>query len=263
MTHEELRGLIPILALDSLPPNEEAELIAHLKICRDCSEILASHQQTAGSLGLWVPPIQPRPELRDRILRTVAQTPQLTPGNVAVLRPKRSVGRIGMRLAAVTSIAAALAFGGFAAQQFNAKNGQIEQQSQYLAEQRRFLDLASADSAIALPLTPTKSYSEVQGNVVLSDETDEAAVLLTGLSDPGDQVYTLWMTPYKGRPQNVADFVPDASGLAVINLGASVDDRVTLAVTLESKPNGTRPLGDVVGSAYRTPAQATFANLPA
>lgn len=260
MTHEELRGLIPILALDSLPPDEEAELIAHLKICRDCSEILASHRQTSGSLGLWVPPIQPLPELRDRVLRSVAQTPQWTPGNVTELRPKRSIGRIGMRIAAATSIAAALAFGGFAAQQFNQRNGQIEQQGQYLAEQRKFLDLASADSAVNLPLTPAKSYREVQGNVVLSDETDEAALLLTGLSDPGDQVYTLWLTPYKGRPQNVADFVPDESGLAVINLGASVDDRVTLAVTLEPKPNGSRPLGAVVGSAYRTPAQATFAS---
>lgn len=254
MTHEELRGLIPILALDSLPANEEAELIAHLKICRSCSEILAVHQQNAGLLGLWAAPIQPQSDLRDRILRQVAQTPQLTPGNVTELRPQRSLGKLGMRLAAATSIAAALAFGGFAAQQLNSKDGEIKQQGQVLAEQRKALDLASADSAVIIPLSAAESYDGVQGNLVLSDETDQASVLLTGLANPGDQIYTLWLTPYRGRPTNVLDFVPDSSGQTVINLDGAVDERVTLAVTLEPGPNRTRPSGPVVAAAYRTRA---------
>lgn len=255
MIHDELRGLIPILALDALSAGEEAELISHVKICRECSELLASYQKSAGSLGLWALPVEPPVALRERILRQTAESPRFTPGRAPKERKtQRSSATIGLRVAAAASVAAVLTFGGFAASELNQSNDRIVQQAQTLAEQSKALDLASADSTIVLPVSPAESYRGVKGNVFLSGETNAAAVLMTGLDDPGDNVYTLWLTTHQGARQNVAEFKPDESGLAVVNLNASVHSRDTLAVTLEPHPGATRPTGPVVGSAYRTPA---------
>lgn len=257
MIHEELRGLIPLLALDALPAAEEHELIAHLKVCRECSELLDAHKQTAGWLGLCVPSVRPSADLRERILHEAAQNAQLTPGRPAEPRPRRSWAGLGLKVASVTALAASLAFGGLTAQRLNdkilEKDGRLNEQSQVLAQQRKALDLASASSTIVLPLSPSQSYGGVQGKVVFSDRADKASVLLTGLQDPAGDVYTLWVTPYRGKPRNLADFVPDASGLAVINLDRAVYEKDTLAVTREARPGADRPRGPVIGSAYRTP----------
>jgi anti-sigma-K factor RskA/putative zinc finger protein len=251
MTHEELRELIPLMALDSLPPGEEEELIAHLKVCRECSELLASHEQTAGALGLWAPPAAPPASLRQLILSQASHIQQFVPDRPPEKVRPRAYGRSGMRVAAAVAMAAALVVGGIGARQLIEQNDRLEQQRELLAEQRKALDLASAGSEI-IPMSTTADFREVRGKVVVSDETDRAAVLLTGLNDPGDGVYTLWLMPPEGERRNVADFVPDDSGLAVVNLKAGVDEQDTLAVTLEPRRGNTRPMGQVVGSAYRS-----------
>lgn len=252
MTHDELRGLIPLLALDSLPVSEEAELVAHLKICTECSELLASHEHTVGALGLLAPPQEPPRMLRERILSEAERTQQFIPGGLPEQAHSRRYRRTGLRVAAV-AMAAVLMIGGVGAQQLLEQKNQLQEQRQLLAEQRKALDLASAGSAIILPISSTEDYRDVQGSVVLSDETDRAAVLMAGLDDPGDNVYTLWLTPAEGEPRNLADFAPDDSGLAVINLEAEVGERDTLAVTLEPRRDNARPTGPVVGSASRSP----------
>ena len=255
MTHEELRGLIPLMALNSLPQGEEAELIAHLKVCRECSELLAGHEQTAGTLGLWAPPEEPPKLLRERILRQAALTQQFIPDDLPEKVRSRVYGRTLKRAAAALAMAAVLVAGAVGAQQLLEQKDQLQQQRQLLAEQRRALDLASAGSAVILPISSTAAYRDVRGNVVLSDETGSAAVLMAGLDDPGDRVYTLWLTPAEGTRRNLADFAPDDTGLAVINLKTAIGARDTLAVTLEPRRGNASPTGPVVGSAYRNPEE--------
>lgn len=253
MNHEEIRGLIPLMALNSLPLSEEEELIAHLKVCRECSELLAGHEQTAGTLGLWAPPEEPPKLLRERILREAERTRQFIPDGAHEKARSWTSGRTGKRVAAAAAMAAVLIAGAVGTQRLIEQNNQLNQQRQLLAEQRRALELAGAGSAVILPISSTAEYREVSGSVVLSDETGTAAVLLAGLDDPGDGVYTLWLTPSEGPSRNLADFAPDDSGSAVINLSEAVGEQDTLAVTVEPRRGAAGPTGPVVGSAHRSP----------
>jgi hypothetical protein len=254
VTHDDLRDLVPLLALDSLPESEEAQVMAHLETCRECSELLAGHREAAAALALVPPPVMPSDLLRERILREAAavEEPVLQPAPAKL--PVRGSQRRAFRLVASLAAAAVIVAGAVAGMQLGRQNAELRDQRRLLAEQRRALDLAAAGNAVILPISFAVDYSRAEGNVILREESGEAAVLLTGLEDPGSRVYTLWLTPESGDVKNLADFTP-ANGLAVINVQVTVAQSDGLAVTLERRPGNSSPAGPVVGSAARTPEE--------
>src|SRR3989442_8472154 len=114
MTHDELRQLVPIYALDALEGDEELEVRSHLDVCPICRDALDAHVQAAGNLALFVEPVQPPPDLRRRLLEAMAGSGQAEPAeprpNVAG-RPLRVVR--WERFVAVLSAAPPLAPGVF------------------------------------------------------------------------------------------------------------------------------------------------------
>src|SRR2546428_7924715 len=79
MTHDELRQLVPIYALDALEGDEELEVRSHLDVCPICRDALDAHVQAAGNLALFVEPVQPPPDLRRRLLEAMAGSGQAEP----------------------------------------------------------------------------------------------------------------------------------------------------------------------------------------
>src|SRR3977135_202563 len=107
MTHDELRELVPIFALDALDGDEELEVRSHLEACQPCRLLLESHVQAAASLALAAEPVTPPAALRSRLMTAVASTPQAPPSTPAVpLRPHRPV--TWERLSAIVAVAAVL-----------------------------------------------------------------------------------------------------------------------------------------------------------
>jgi anti-sigma factor ChrR (cupin superfamily) len=69
MTHEQLRELLPLLALDVLSPAERSALAAHLDDgCDACAAELSAHRATALDLAYDAPPAAPPAGLRERVL---------------------------------------------------------------------------------------------------------------------------------------------------------------------------------------------------
>lgn len=108
--HELLAGY----ALDALDQPDEHELLAHLESCDECRAELSGLQELTADLAYAVPPVDPRPELRDRILAAISEAPQPAtpqPGWLQRLaetlrsRPRRTV-------AGAVALACALAIGG-------------------------------------------------------------------------------------------------------------------------------------------------------
>jgi anti-sigma factor ChrR (cupin superfamily) len=84
VTHEQLRELLPLLALDLLSPDERADLRAHLDTgCADCAGELRAHRATAADLAYVAPSVHPPSGLRERVLRACTQT---SPGPARVWR---------------------------------------------------------------------------------------------------------------------------------------------------------------------------------
>src|SRR5882757_9262889 len=103
MTHDELRELVPIYALDVLDGDEELEVRSHLEACQPCRMLLESHVQAAASLALIAEPVTPPPALRARLMTAVASSPQAPPVPPAVpLRPGRQV--TWQRLSALVAV---------------------------------------------------------------------------------------------------------------------------------------------------------------
>lgn len=77
---EELRELASLYALDVLPYDEKASYEAHLSDgCEICAAEVAALRRITAVMGMTVDPVAPRPALRERLMRTIVETPQPTP----------------------------------------------------------------------------------------------------------------------------------------------------------------------------------------
>lgn len=76
MNHDELEGLVPLLALDALGPPEEAEVRAHAAGCESCTVLLREHLETAAGLALLAGPATPPAHLKARLMADIAQEPE-------------------------------------------------------------------------------------------------------------------------------------------------------------------------------------------
>jgi hypothetical protein len=118
-----------------------------------------------------------------------------------------------------------------------------------VAQQRDALNIIGSPSSVELPMKATGDGRGAEGKVFISDEQDAAAVLVRGLSDPGDDVYTLWLIA-EGDPQPVEDFVPE-DAVTVIKVDRPVGSDDTLAVTREPNRGNTSPRGPILIAASR------------
>ncbi|MFE6510754.1 anti-sigma factor domain-containing protein [Nocardioides sp. NPDC057767] len=99
----DVHGLVGAYLLDALVPGERTEFEAHLAVCPECREEVDSLRAATASLAAEVaatPPVA----LRERVLRTASETPQLRPV-VAAGSPRRR------RLMGIIAAAAAVVVG--------------------------------------------------------------------------------------------------------------------------------------------------------
>lgn len=251
MTHDQLKELVPLFALDALTSDDERELVAHLSFCRECSELLVEHRETAGMLAMAVPSRQAPGDLRDRILQQAAQTPQLHVSANPVPIKQKAPTRTWRWQWAGLAAACVLAFlvGGVVVRQVDGTSGNTTDQQLVIAQQREALEIIGSPTSVVLPMASTEDYPGAYGKAFVSDEEGKAAVVVSGLEEPGDDIYTLWLIA-DGDRKPVEDFVPE-DGTRTILVEKPVNSDATLAVTREPKPGNTSPKGPVIMAAYR------------
>ncbi len=251
MTHDDLKDLVPLFALDALPSEDELELVAHLRNCAECSKLLAEHKETAGMLAFSAPSIEAPAGLRDRILQEAARTrTQESPAPV-VLRPAANRSR---RWQWAGGLAAACVFallvGGLVVRQIGDQGEKVNQQEILLARQQEALSIISSPDSVVLPMSSSEEFPQAYGKAFVSDEDGKAAVIVTGLSDPDDDdVYTLWLIA-EGDREPITDFDVD-DGAQTILVDKPVGSDATLAVTREPNAGNSSPQGPVVVQTYR------------
>ncbi|HEX7173369.1 MAG TPA: anti-sigma factor [Candidatus Limnocylindria bacterium] len=223
MTCERLDELAASYALGAVPPDEERAMSEHLATCdqphADARELIGA----AGLLPAALPPMEPSPALRARLMATVAATPQDHRRRAPVNAPVRAEPRrpwwqlrpLPMALAAV-GLAAAVGLGAW--------NLDLNRQ---LAERDEALRaVASADAAYAV------AGSAGSGWVL---ETDGQAIFLADAlaALPADQLYALWLIGPEGEPVAVGTLT-DTEGVAFATLERELGSATTFAVTVES-----------------------------
>ncbi|HYN99168.1 MAG TPA: anti-sigma factor [Actinomycetota bacterium] len=245
MTHDDLKDLVPLYALDALPSEDEAQLVAHLESCRDCSDLLAEHRETAGMLAFSAPTLQGSRDLRERILREASKTSRLQVApqparSKPIVRPVRRWQWVGGLAAACV----VLLVGGLVVRQLAGPDPGASQQEILLAQREEALSIISSPSSSVIPMSSTDEAPDAYGKVFVSGDDERAAVLLSGLSDPEDDVYTLWVIQ-GGTPERISDF-DVRGGAQTILVDRPLDESASLAVTREPNPGNTSPEGPIV-----------------
>jgi anti-sigma-K factor RskA len=260
MAHEDYKEMLPLHALTSLELDEAKTLDQHLATCAECRAEMDQWQGTVGSLAYATDPLEPSPQVRDRILEAVrseARTNQRD--NVVPLRPRAAVtSRSAGWPRALQAIAALVMLGlivGVVAlwRQNQAARAsiailshQMDENRVRLQNQERALQVFSAPGARMMELAGTKEAPAAHATLVFDGKTKRAALMAEGLPPaPAGKAYQLWFiagsTPMPGQV-----FKTDSSGKVMMMSEQVPAEALTagaFAVTLEPERGMQSPTG--------------------
>src|SRR5262245_4153166 len=77
---EEVRELLPLLALNALDVDEQDVVDDHLAGCSACLDELATYSETAAAIALALPQSDPSPALKGRVLAEASRARMLPGG---------------------------------------------------------------------------------------------------------------------------------------------------------------------------------------
>ena len=165
------------------------------------------------------------------------QAPSLPP--VVPLRSLRSV--TWQRVSALVAVAALLAMGAFSYRQTR----HLHEQERRLAAQGAIFQALASPLTTAVPLTGTGSGVNASAELYVSGDKHTAGLVARGLSDPGKNVYQLWLIE-NNVPAPVEAFRPDSSGIALVQIRTNLSNMQGMAVTLEARAGNSAPQGPFV-----------------
>lgn len=206
MAEPELHDLAAAYALNALDPEDRWTYERHLDTCERCREEVARLRDGAAELAYSAAGPEPRPELRERILRAAREE---RPAPVAPLRRRWIFPATA--LAAAAAAVAAIGLGLWA----NSLRDQVDRQRVVAFEGR-------------------------PGRLVISG--DEASLVTCLDPAPANKTYEAWVIAGKTpRPAGVF-----RGGCGTLHLTHRVEQGDVVAMTLEDAPGSNTPQGDIL-----------------
>jgi anti-sigma-K factor RskA len=227
---DEADELGAALVLGALEADEALAVWDHLASCDQPHVELRAMLGADQVLAVSLEPVAPSAALRDRLMATVARTPQERSSrdqaaSVADLPEQRGwldwLSPQVARQLAVVGVVAALAFGAWNV----SLQSQLGQRDQTL----RSVANAIAGGGVAFRV----DGSAGRGYVVDTPGTGSALVVAGLTSLPAERIYELWLIDATGKPVAVGTFTPSDSAVAVVPVDRDLTGFVTFAVTVE------------------------------
>ncbi|HXP84197.1 MAG TPA: anti-sigma factor [Bryobacteraceae bacterium] len=259
MTCEELRDHYELFVLGVAEDAEAGEIRAHLKRnCDVCAAGVKGARELTALLSATAPTASPRPELRRRIMASVAPPPP-------VVLEKR-----GFRWAPVWAAVAGLA--ALTAVYFEVRvrqemdqsaqlraelNRQAAEAAQRTAQLSRLNDaLAIVNSTEAVEVTfGPKQQPSPAGKVFVSPQRGVLFIASRLPAAPAGKIYEMWIVPKRGAPAPAGLFQSGADGVALHLQPGPVDLNAAgaVAVTLENAGGATAPTPPILIAAALPP----------
>jgi len=236
---DELAGAAALGALDT---TESQAITQHVATCdmphAELRELLGSN----AVLALALDPMTPNPTLRERIMASVAATPQAHRAAIApagdsgasIRRSRLDWSSVGLwRGLAGAAAVVIIALGGW--------NIGLRQQ---MAVQDAAL---SAIADVVIGGQPAYSVTGLAGSgYVIDSDGPGSTFLVAGLEElPSGDIYELWLLDAAGTPLAVGTIEVADPGLAVVALEQDLSGFALFAVTVEAERVDT-PTGDPV-----------------
>ena len=262
MVHEEFKEMIPTYVLSALDGEENRALSEHLSECGECQRELENWQATAATLSLGAEPLEPSPEVRDRIMTAIreessqSRAESKAKSNVIKFKSPNTAGRT---YSPVWAIAAAVLFLVTAAtllifwQESRRNNRRIAELSTELQSERSELDRSR--KILQLMMSPGARMDELAGTnqmpearaKLAHDKTGHAMLMANGLPPaPTGKEYQLWFIVGK-KAMPGKSFSVDSSGKGMLEdqIPESARDSAIFAITLEPAGGVDAPTGAI------------------
>jgi hypothetical protein len=281
MTHDELKALLPLAALQRLEPDEIANLREHLPGCAECDAELREFEHAVALMSLALNPSTSEDRVTRRLEARLA-TP-MTIGAAAlhdraasrvVDQPRRGGNRsIVTRLSIAAAIILALYSAGVTARLMNVQRAydaradqlaylqsrfttleheaqqaesKMESLSRVLSERIRLEDVLDAPDLQLTRLAPLAPAPRAHAVIVMSRTSHAAMLRASGLeSPPAGKIYELWWITKRKGPVPAGTFTAELGNEAIAKVDPPPIGELVMAsaVTLESAGGARKPTG--------------------
>ena len=225
---EELSGAY---VLDAVTPQERQEVEEHLGTCPDCTQLMQELQSVADLLPLSVPPVEPAPSLKARVLTSIqADADQTTQWN----RPRRNRRWRNWtnQLVAVAAILVLLLLGAM-----TAWNISLQQQ------------LSHVPTYVSYAVKGTSAIPGASGQLLYIPSKNITILTVQGLPQTqNNQIYQGWLL--RGNQPISIGVLNIHNGVASGSFQGNVQGYDTTAVSLEPGPGASQnaPKGQIVAT---------------
>lgn len=238
ITCQDADVLSAALSVGALDAGENAGLQHHLNECQPCRRTAGEYMAAAARLPLALPPRQPSPELRGRLMRAVyaeaqpARRPSRASRGILLRRLWAAVPvNRGFTLAAALATAAVIA----------------------LTTWSGLHQTGTHSLSVGLASTPTAPTAH--GTLVYVPGTNQGVVTVTGLPSPSSisptgAVYEVWLLRPNGAAVPAAFLTQEPDGSWSAPLRADMGQFSTVAATCEPSGGSIAPTGPKVVLGY-------------
>jgi anti-sigma-K factor RskA len=255
MNHEDYQELLAASALTALDDADARVLNSHLQNCAECRAELSQWENTASALALEATPMEPSPEVRERILASVradrSQSSQVVPF-VPPARTWSSFSSFGAIAAALIFALMLFATGWMMAQRRQDRlelaelRAELLQTQQELDHKRDVLALLSSPDTHMMKLDGTKMAPSAYA-MLAYDKNGHAMLMARGLpAAPAGMAYQLWFIKDNQKmPGKVFNTDPAGNGMLEDQIPDVARQSAVFAITLEPAQGVASPTGQI------------------
>jgi len=241
MVHDDYKEMIPARAVSALDAEDARVLNEHLENCPECRRELDDWETTAAALAFAAEPLEPSPQVRERILSEIGSdrsTSQVIPFKSTSRNIWTSFGSLGA-IAAVVLFAVLIV--ALIVLWRQSRAAQVD-----LARANEFLQLVTTPGAKVTELKATDIDAGATAKLVY-DRNGRAILIADRLPGvPQGKAYQLWFI-VGNKPLPGKTFVPDDTGKGVMKdqVPATALDSAVFAITLEPDGGASAPTGSI------------------
>lgn len=252
---DQYRALIEAYALDSLDPEERAEVAAHLETgCDECNKALAESRSLVSQLAYLAPESEPSDTLRGRLMQTVRAEADTARARASAA-PSRAKSAIPVWMWG--AVAAALLFAFYNAYEARSLQKTIHDMQDSLTAQVKSQQETAQQLALtrreALILTDPASVKIAMPAprrdlpVLQATWHQELGIVVSGQKlplPPGNRTLQLWLIPKApgAKPLPSLTLRPDADGKFDLLVATPPDSQSrTKALAITEEPDGGSP----------------------
>lgn len=252
--------MLALHALKVLDHDETSALEDHLPVCAECRTELDRWHETVGVMTYATEPLEPSPQVRDRILASVRAEKGLAPAAKVVLpRPERRtpaawLPRFGALAACLLLIVSSVVTvvlwrrnrqARIETERLAAQNEQLRKASE---RDQKLVELLRTPGVRFTELSPTKDSPGARALLAFDPKSGRAILTVDGLppAAPG-KAYQLWfIVDNVALPGRV--FASDQSGKSFSDeqLPPAATQTAVFAITQENVSGATTPTGPIL-----------------